>query len=178
MPKAGISIPTRCISALTVFRQPKKNVVGISGHRHLHGRTSGQDAQRSRRTRFGQGNPGHFHQRPRIPLGRTSLAKGTSRRVPVLDHSLGNKFIDRGIGGHVSHGLRDRRFANSSSVQGKSLLPIIAKSMVRNSALSFVKQELRCAPNAGPKEHADGSEELYDMAKDPKQFVNLAKSSK
>ena len=25
--------------------------------------------------------------------------------------------------------------------------------------------------------YADGSEELYDMAKDPKQFVNLAKST-
>ena len=67
-----------------------------------------------------------------------------------------------------------------SSVQGKSLLPIIAKpsSMVRNSALSFVKQGTSMRSKRWSyMRYADGSEELYDMAKDPKQFVNLAKST-
>ncbi|MEC8779122.1 MAG: sulfatase-like hydrolase/transferase, partial [Verrucomicrobiota bacterium] len=66
------------------------------------------------------------------------------------------------------------------SVQGKSLLPIIAKpsSMVRNSALSFVKQGTSMRSKRWSyMRYADGSEELYDMAKDPKQFVNLAKST-
>ena len=134
---------------------------GYLAHRHLHGRTSGQDAQRSRRTRFGQGNPGHFHQRPRIPLGRTSLlAKGNLReevtRVPLIIRSPGMKtgtsssiveLVDMFPTACEIAGL-----PIPSSVQGKSLLPIIAKpaSMVRNSAFLRQTGTSMRAPNAGP----------------------------
>ena len=62
------------------------------------------------------------------------------------------------------------------SVEGKSLVPILdnPKSKVKDSALSFVPQgtSLRTKKWSYMK-YKDGSEELYDMKKDPKQYVNL-----
>ena len=66
-----------------------------------------------------------------------------------------------------------------SSVQGKSLLSIMQNPSikVRNSALSFVKQGTSMRSKRWSyMRYTDGSEELYDMAKDPKQFINLAQS--
>jgi iduronate 2-sulfatase len=64
-----------------------------------------------------------------------------------------------------------------SSVQGKSLVPILQnpKKKVKKSALSFVKAgtSMRTEKWSYLK-YKDGSEELYDMEKDPKQFKNLA----
>jgi len=65
-----------------------------------------------------------------------------------------------------------------SSVQGKSLVPILQnpQKKVKKSALSFVKAgtSMRTEKWSYLK-YKDGSEELYDMEKDPKQFKNLAK---
>ena len=66
-----------------------------------------------------------------------------------------------------------------SSVQGKSLLSIMHNPSikVRNSALSFVKQGTSMRSKRWSyMRYTDGSEELYDMAKDPRQFINLAQS--
>ncbi len=64
-------------------------------------------------------------------------------------------------------------------VQGKSLLPVLEnpKATVKEAAFSFVGKgiSMRTSEWAYMK-YGDGSEELYDMKKDPKQFVNLAKS--
>ena len=63
------------------------------------------------------------------------------------------------------------------SVQGKSLVPILQNPniKVKKSALSFVRKgkSLRNEKWAYMK-YSDGSEELYDMKNDPKQFKNLA----
>ena len=63
------------------------------------------------------------------------------------------------------------------SVQGKSLLPILAnpKATVKEVALSFVGTgtSMRSSDWTYMK-YGDGSEELYDMKEDPKQFKNLA----
>jgi arylsulfatase A-like enzyme len=63
-----------------------------------------------------------------------------------------------------------------SSVQGKSLVPILQKPQkkVKKSALSFVKAgtSMRTEKWSYLK-YKDGSEELYDMDKDPKQHDNL-----
>ena len=65
-------------------------------------------------------------------------------------------------------------------VEGKSLLPILGnpKAMVKKAAFSFVGKgtSMRTSQWAYMK-YGDGSEELYDMKKDPKQFDNLAKSA-
>jgi iduronate 2-sulfatase len=65
-------------------------------------------------------------------------------------------------------------------VQGKSLLPVLEnpKATVKEAAFSFVGKgtSMRTSKWAYMK-YGDGSEELYDMNKDPKQFVNLAKST-
>ncbi len=66
-----------------------------------------------------------------------------------------------------------------SSVQGKSLLSIMHNPSikVRNSALSFVKQGTSMRSKRWSyMRYTDGSEELYDMTKDPKQFINLTQS--
>ncbi len=64
-------------------------------------------------------------------------------------------------------------------VEGKSLLPILEnpEATVKEAAFSFVGKgiSMRTSKWAYMK-YGDGSEELYDMKKDPKQFVNLAKS--
>ena len=63
------------------------------------------------------------------------------------------------------------------SVQGKSLFPLFKnpQANVKHSALSFAGRgtSMRSSDWAYMK-YADGSEELYDMKKDPKQFKNLA----
>ena len=65
------------------------------------------------------------------------------------------------------------------SVQGKSLLPLLEDPTVsvKKSALSFVGRgtSMRTSDWAYMK-YGDGSEELYDMKKDPKQFNNLARN--
>ena len=62
------------------------------------------------------------------------------------------------------------------SVQGKSLLPILKSSsaVVKDSALSFTPKGvgMRTKDWAYMK-YKDGSEELYNMVKDPSQFTNL-----
>lgn len=64
------------------------------------------------------------------------------------------------------------------SVQGKSLLPILGnpKATVKETALSFVGTgtSMRSSDWAYMK-YGDGSEELYDMKEDPKQFKNLVR---
>ena len=64
------------------------------------------------------------------------------------------------------------------SVQGKSLLPILGNpgATVKETALSFVGKgtSMRSSDWAYMK-YGDGSEELYDMKEDPKQFKNLAR---
>ena len=64
-----------------------------------------------------------------------------------------------------------------STVQGTSLMTILKKptKQVKKSALSFVKKgtSMRTEKWAYMK-YKDGSEELYDMQEDPKQFNNLA----
>lgn len=63
------------------------------------------------------------------------------------------------------------------TAQGKSLLPVIKDpaASVREAALSIngKNHALRSARWAYMR-YADGSEELYDMDKDPRQFANLA----
>jgi len=64
-------------------------------------------------------------------------------------------------------------------VEGKSLLPVLENphATVKEAAFSFVGKgtSMRTSEWAYMK-YGDGSEELYDMKKDPKQFVNLVKS--
>jgi len=65
-------------------------------------------------------------------------------------------------------------------VEGKSLLSVLEnpKAMVKEAAFSFVgKGTSMRTSNWAYMKYGDGSEELYDMSKDPKQFVNLAKST-
>ena len=65
-----------------------------------------------------------------------------------------------------------------SSVQGKSLIPVMKDSTVsvRESALTIDKGfAIRTARYAYIR-YRDGTEELYDMNSDPGQFKNLAKS--
>ena len=62
------------------------------------------------------------------------------------------------------------------SVQGKSLVPIIHKleTKVKNSALSFVPKGISFRTEKWSyMKYKDGSEELYDMRIDSKQFQNL-----
>jgi iduronate 2-sulfatase len=65
-------------------------------------------------------------------------------------------------------------------VEGKSLLPVLGnpEATIKEAAFSFVGKgtSMRTSEWAYMK-YGDGSEELYDMKKDPKQFVNLAKSA-
>jgi iduronate 2-sulfatase len=65
------------------------------------------------------------------------------------------------------------------TVQGKSLLPVLKDpaASVREAALSLNARHhaLRSSRWAYMR-YADGSEELYDMDKDPGQFTNLARS--
>ena len=64
-------------------------------------------------------------------------------------------------------------------VEGKSLLSVLEnpKATVKEAAFSFVgKGTSMRTSNWAYMKYGDGSEELYDMKKDPKQFVNLAKS--
>ena len=67
--------------------------------------------------------------------------------------------------------------ATPASVQGRSLLPVLldSKKKIKQSALSFVPKGtgLRTGQWSYMK-YKDGTEELYDMNKDPKQFRNLA----
>ena len=65
-------------------------------------------------------------------------------------------------------------------VEGKSLLSVLEnpKAMVKEAAFSFVgKGTSMRTSNWAYMKYGDGSEELYDMNKDPKQFVNLATST-
>ena len=65
-------------------------------------------------------------------------------------------------------------------VEGKSLFPVLEnpKTTVKEAAFSFVSKgtSMRTSQWAYMK-YGDGSEELYDMKKDSKQFVNLAQSA-
>ena len=67
------------------------------------------------------------------------------------------------------------------SVQGKSLVPTLddPKRTVKNTALSFVPKgtSLR-TKNWSYIQYKDGTEELYNMKTDSKQFNNLSKSKK
>tara|TARA_B100001094_G_scaffold50320_1_gene45814 strand:- start:4478 stop:5839 length:1362 start_codon:yes stop_codon:yes gene_type:complete len=65
-------------------------------------------------------------------------------------------------------------------VEGKSLLPVLEnpKATVKEAAFSFVgKGTSMRTSNWAYMKYGDGSEELYDMKKDPKQFVNLVQST-
>jgi len=65
-------------------------------------------------------------------------------------------------------------------VEGKSLLSVLEnpKATVKEAAFSFVgKGTSMRTSNWAYMKYGDGSEELYDMKKDPKQFVNLAQSA-
>lgn len=65
-------------------------------------------------------------------------------------------------------------------VEGKSLLSVLEnpKATVKEAAFSFVgKGTSMRTTNWAYMKYGDGSEELYDMKKDPKQFVNLAQST-
>lgn len=69
-----------------------------------------------------------------------------------------------------------------SSVQGSSILPILKnpKEQSTKPALSFVpnrKGTSMRTPKWSYMKYKDGSEELYDMTRDPLQFSNLAGSS-
>ena len=67
------------------------------------------------------------------------------------------------------------------TIQGASLVPIIqnAREKIKESAMSYTSRGtlIRTKEWAFMK-YKDGSEELYDMIKDSKQFVNLASSPK
>jgi iduronate 2-sulfatase len=65
-------------------------------------------------------------------------------------------------------------------VQGTSLLPILKDptATVKEGALSFGKGHSWRTPNWAYMRYTDGTEELYDMRKDPEQFTNLAKDQK
>lgn len=62
------------------------------------------------------------------------------------------------------------------SVQGISLKPVLVNpsEAVKSSALSFHKGTALRTPDWAYMKYQDGSEELYDMKADPKQFHNLA----
>jgi iduronate 2-sulfatase len=65
------------------------------------------------------------------------------------------------------------------SVQGKSLIPLMKnpEAIIKESALSFTGQGIGMRKKDWAyMRYRDGSEELYDMNKDPKQFTNLAKN--
>jgi iduronate 2-sulfatase len=65
-------------------------------------------------------------------------------------------------------------------VEGKSLLSVLEnpKATVKEAAFSFVgKGTSMRTSNWAYMKYGDGSEELYEMKKDPKQFVNLAQSA-
>lgn len=64
------------------------------------------------------------------------------------------------------------------SAQGVSLVPVLTdpSSRVRNSAISLANGLALRTENWAYMRYNDGSEELYDMRSDPKQFVNLANS--
>lgn len=62
-------------------------------------------------------------------------------------------------------------------LQGTSLAPILKGGtvQVKEGAISFAKGHGWRTPNWAYMRYPDGSEELYDMDKDPDQFTNLAK---
>jgi len=64
-------------------------------------------------------------------------------------------------------------------VQGMSLIPILksGSAEVKESALSFTPKGISMRSKRWAyMRYKDGSEELYDMQKDPKQFTNLLKN--
>jgi iduronate 2-sulfatase len=64
------------------------------------------------------------------------------------------------------------------AVQGTSLVPVLkdANASVKTGALSFQNGTALREKNVAYMRYKDGSEELYDMVKDPKQFTNQAKN--
>ncbi len=64
-------------------------------------------------------------------------------------------------------------------LQGDSLLPILNNPVaeVKKGALSFSKGHAWRTKDWAYMRYHDGSEELYDMRKDPHQFTNLAKDA-
>ena len=65
-------------------------------------------------------------------------------------------------------------------LHGKSLLPVLqdTSATIKESALSFTKggTSLRTSRWAYMR-YKDGTEELYDMRRDPEQFTNLASAA-
>lgn len=98
-----------------------------------------------------------------IPNGKTGTSETIAELVdifPTLNDLAGLPQID--------------------SIQGKSLAPTLLKDInyqVRDFALSYNGENygLR-SKNWAYMSYPDGTEELYDMKRDPKQFRNLAKS--
>ena len=74
------------------------------------------------------------------------------------------------------------KLVTPSSVQGSSILPILQNPNERSTkpALSFVPKKKGISMRTTKwsyMKYKDGSEELYDMNKDPHQFSNLVESS-
>lgn len=67
-------------------------------------------------------------------------------------------------------------FKIPSSVQGKSLTPILrdSKATVKEHALAFNRGHSLRSDRWAYMRYSDKSEELYDMDQDPEQFTNLA----
>jgi arylsulfatase A-like enzyme len=64
-----------------------------------------------------------------------------------------------------------------STVQGRSLLPVLKDHSisVKEGALSFHRGGISYRVNGWSyTRYKEGSEEFYDMKKDPEQFLNLA----
>ena len=64
-----------------------------------------------------------------------------------------------------------------SDLQGVSLVPVLQDptANVKQGALSFTKGTSWRNRDWAYMRYSDGSEELYDMRRDPEQFTNLAK---